>query len=311
MRSAVRIGEGEQHDSRRNEEGATPEKKKPCSSDQPTAARWVTARHPCGAPVAPSALRMVNSARNVADRITSTWRAWRGWPTKPRFEETDELYDEQTAAFAKLYTVVMDSADDGLRTLHLTHHLYDDMCDLSGRDARLARSRASTLLSPTSANITKRWAFTFWTEAHLSSILYLPVMPIRAVNAAWSALASSNKWALVQRTSYPYRWRYRLRTTREFVFSELWWSHSPITVALGDWIRAKSRTRRTPRNVYFSPTHLAWTWAWSRTSSQHSGRSTWRPLNCVTALDAQSRRPCRPHSPCRWPRLTEQPYRNT
>ena len=51
----------------------------------------------------------------------------RGRPTK--FEETDELYDEQTAAFAELCTVAMDSADDGLRTLRLTHHLYDDMCD--------------------------------------------------------------------------------------------------------------------------------------------------------------------------------------
>ena len=51
----------------------------------------------------------------------------RGRPTK--FEETDELYDKQTAAFAELCTVAMDSADDGLRTLRLTHHLYDDMCD--------------------------------------------------------------------------------------------------------------------------------------------------------------------------------------
>ena len=109
-------------------------KRKPCSSDQPTAARWVTARHPFGTTDAPSALRMVNSARNVADRITSTIKACMKGMTnyiyKPRFEETDELYDEQTAAFAKLCTVVMDSADDGLRTLHLlTHHLYDDMCD--------------------------------------------------------------------------------------------------------------------------------------------------------------------------------------
>ena len=53
----------------------------------------------------------------------------RGRPTKLPFEETDELYDEQTAAFAELCTVAVDSADDGLRTLRLTHHLYDDMCD--------------------------------------------------------------------------------------------------------------------------------------------------------------------------------------
>ena len=53
----------------------------------------------------------------------------RGRPTKLPFEETDELYDEQTAAFAELCTVAVDSADDGLRTLSLTHHLYDDMCD--------------------------------------------------------------------------------------------------------------------------------------------------------------------------------------
>ena len=47
------------------------------------------------------------------------------------------------------------------------------------------------------------------------------------------------------------------------------------------------------------------------TSSQHSGRSTQRPLNCVTARDVQSRRPSQLHSPCRRPRLTERPYRNT
>ena len=52
-----------------------------------------------------------------------------GRPTKPPSEETDELYDEQTAAFVELCTVTMDSTGDGLRTLPLTHHLYDDMCD--------------------------------------------------------------------------------------------------------------------------------------------------------------------------------------
>ena len=53
----------------------------------------------------------------------------RGRPTKLPFEETDELYDEQTAAFAELCTVAVDNAVDGLRTIRLTHHLYDDMCD--------------------------------------------------------------------------------------------------------------------------------------------------------------------------------------
>ena len=53
----------------------------------------------------------------------------RGRSTKLPFEERDELYGEQTAAFAELCTVAVDSADDGLRTLRLTHHLYDDMCD--------------------------------------------------------------------------------------------------------------------------------------------------------------------------------------
>ena len=52
-----------------------------------------------------------------------------GRPTKPPSEETDELYDEQTAAFVELCTVTMDSTGDGLRTLPLTHHLYDDMCE--------------------------------------------------------------------------------------------------------------------------------------------------------------------------------------
>ena len=42
---------------------------------------------------------------------------------------TEALYVEQTAAFAELCTVAADSADDGLRTLRLIHHLYDDMCD--------------------------------------------------------------------------------------------------------------------------------------------------------------------------------------
>ena len=41
------------------------------------------------------------------------------------------------------------------------------------------------------------------------------------------------------------------------------------------------------------------------------GEVNWRPLNCVTARDAQSRRPSQLHSPCRRPRLTERPYRNT
>ena len=50
-------------------------------------------------------------------------------PTKAPYEETDELHDEQTAAFTELCTVAMDSTDDELRTLRLTHHLYDDMCD--------------------------------------------------------------------------------------------------------------------------------------------------------------------------------------
>ena len=53
----------------------------------------------------------------------------RGRSTKLPFEETDELYDEQTAAFAELCTVAVDSADDGLRTLRFTYHMYDDMND--------------------------------------------------------------------------------------------------------------------------------------------------------------------------------------
>ena len=44
----------------------------------------------------------------------------RGRPTKPLFEETDELYDELTVAFAELCAVATDSADDGLRMLRLT-----------------------------------------------------------------------------------------------------------------------------------------------------------------------------------------------
>ena len=64
------------------------------------------------------------------------------------FEETGELYDEQPAAFAELCTVAMDTADNGLRTLpSLTICMMT--CAISVRNARLARSRTSTSLSPT------------------------------------------------------------------------------------------------------------------------------------------------------------------
>ena len=49
--------------------------------------------------------------------------------TRPPSNETDEMCDEQTAAFVELCTVTVSSADGELRTLPLAHHLYDDMCD--------------------------------------------------------------------------------------------------------------------------------------------------------------------------------------
>ena len=75
MRSAVRIGGGNSRTYATWEEPGRRNRKpspKGCAS---IAARWVTARRPCGTPDAPSAPRMVKSARNVAARITSTRRA--------------------------------------------------------------------------------------------------------------------------------------------------------------------------------------------------------------------------------------------
>ena len=81
----------------------------------------------------------------------------RGRPTK--FEETDELYDEQTAAFAELCTVAIDTRTTGyVRSATLT--ICTMTCAISGRNARLARNRTSTSLSQTSAKITKRWGLT-------------------------------------------------------------------------------------------------------------------------------------------------------
>ena len=146
----------------------------------------------------------------------------------------------------------MDSADDGLRTLRLTHHRYDDLCDKWTKRAP-SPQRTSTSFSRTSAKITKRWVLTYWhAPAHH---LYLS-WPTRADKSVWAALESHNKWACVPRTCCPYRWRWRVRTTKEFVFSELWWSVSPVTVALGHWRRAKSRKWQTPRTAYSSPVQL-------------------------------------------------------
>lgn len=52
-----------------------------------------------------------------------------GRPTRPLSEETDNMYDEQMAAFVELFTVAMASADDELCTRSLDHHLCDDMFD--------------------------------------------------------------------------------------------------------------------------------------------------------------------------------------
>ena len=75
MRSAVRIGEGNNMTYATGEEPGQRNRKPSPKRYAFTAVSWVTAKHPSGTPDAPSARRTVKSARNVAARITSTRRA--------------------------------------------------------------------------------------------------------------------------------------------------------------------------------------------------------------------------------------------
>ena len=124
MRSAVRIGVGNYMTYATGEEPGQRNRKPSPKRYSFTTVSWVTVKHPSGTPDAPTYGKKCQKCgrQNHIDKA-----CMRGRPTK--FEETDKLYDEQTAAFAELCTVARDSADDGLRMLRLTRHQYDDMCD--------------------------------------------------------------------------------------------------------------------------------------------------------------------------------------
>ena len=225
----------------------------------------------------------------------------RGRPTK--LEETDELYDEQTAAFAELCTVAMDSADDGLRTLRLTHHLYDDMCDKWTKRA----SSPQPYINLTLTNEREDYKALGFDLLKRTRAVSLPVMADTGFQSCLIGIEVTQQMGLSTKDFIPVSMKMKAANNEGI----------HILGAVVIRFAGNSGTRRLETRQIAYVTDTSDRIFLSRAACVDLGmishkfptiqRSTWRPLNCVTARDAQSHRPSQLHSPCQRPRLTERP----